>query len=270
MRRILLFALLLLPLGVCAQDTSVLTDNPSGVYDHFFSEGKKWVYDEIVRGPFGRQDHECSIEIQGDTIIDGDSYWKGYYSDGYRDTTYLYQFYREDNGCVYYRNADEDKTCKSYCFRMGIEDVNVLYQEQTGKNNLIVKNIDWVELNDYKFKRWEFYYAEAPENVDHVWVYGIGGETYGIQDPHYNLPRADTGDEIRFIISFKSCYENGECIFTSSDFYKNTTGIHKLEKTSSAQTSLYDLSGRKLPSLQVGGRLHKGVYIQGGKKFVVK
>ena len=37
-------------------------------------------------------------------------------------------------------------------------------------------------------------------------------------------------------------------------------------------SSLYDLSGRKLPSLQggVGGRLHKGVYIQGGKKFVVK
>ena len=36
--------------------------------------------------------------------------------------------------------------------------------------------------------------------------------------------------------------------------------------------SLYDLSGRKLPSLQggVGGRLHKGVYIQNGKKFVVK
>ena len=48
--------------------------------------------------------------------------------------------------------------------------------------------------------------------------------------------------------------------------------ISSISPLNPANINQYDLSGRKLPSLQggAGGRLPKGVYIQGGKKFVVK
>jgi hypothetical protein len=64
-----------------------------------------------------------------------------------------------------------------------------------------------------------------------------------------------------------ACYVDQELVYYNEAY---TLDVPILWQTADADNSIYDLSGRKLPSLQVGGRLHKGVYIQGGKKFVVK
>ena len=56
------------------------------------------------------------------------------------------------------------------------------------------------------------------------------------------------------------------------DYETSIPDVKQFVEKKGKEGVVYDLSGRKLPSLQggAGGRLHKGVYIQGGKKFVVK
>ena len=66
-----------------------------------------------------------------------------------------------------------------------------------------------------------------------------------------------------------SCYDGDECIFNIEDFLASfpagmnstVTGYSNV----SSDTPLYDLSGRR-----VQGTPKKGVYIQDGKKYVVR
>ena len=68
--------------------------------------------------------------------------------------------------------------------------------------------------------------------------------------------------------SFKACYEDGECIFTEEDFRKpsETTTVWSITTaTTEDSPDIYDLQGRRLSTTP-----QKGVYIQNGKKKLVK
>jgi hypothetical protein len=251
------------------------------MYDHFFSEGKKWVYEQRVLDEDGWHDEESSIEVKGDTVIDGERYCKTYYTDGYRDTSYLYLLYREENRQVFYRQPDGDTTWKSYDFNIAPGDINLLYQMQTGKSDLLVKDVDEVSVGENTFQRWSFFYPNYSEDIDQVWVYGIGSDHFGIRDPHYDLPWVvDGSDYPRIVENFKACYENGQCVFQSADFWKDfTTGIDaQLIGSATGRISLdkvYDLQGRRVGqgnnvTEYQGNKLPKGIYIQNGRKFVIK
>ena len=64
-----------------------------------------------------------------------------------------------------------------------------------------------------------------------------------------------------------SCYENGECVFTSQDF-NATSGINDFRATSGNTNTMSseccDLQGRRLSGQPQRG----GVYIQNGKKIL--
>ena len=220
------------------------------MYDHFFSEGKKWVYEQRVLDEDGWHDEESSIEVKGDTVIDGERYCKTYYT-------------------------------KSYDFNMAPGDINLLYQMQTGKSDLLVKDVDEVSVGENTFQRWSFFYPNYSEDIDQVWVYGIGSDHFGIRDPHYDLPWVvDGSDYPRIVENFKACYENGQCVFQSADFWKDsTTGIDaQLIGSATGRISLdkvCDLQGRRVGqgnnvTEYQGNKLPKGIYIQNGRKFVVK
>jgi hypothetical protein len=63
-----------------------------------------------------------------------------------------------------------------------------------------------------------------------------------------------------------SCYENGECVFTSQDF-NTASGINDFRATSgltkAKSSEYYDLQGRRLAAPPA-----KGVYIQNGRKVL--
>ena len=100
------------------------------------------------------------------------------------------------------------------------------------------------------------------------WVEGIGANT---NDFYITLSNpfisTSTGTYWSGIVK---CFQDGECIFTADDFLTSTDGIKDVEvsekdATLSEDAPLYDLSGRK-----VTGRPRSGIYIKGGRKFLVK
>ena len=111
-----------------------------------------------------------------------------------------------------------------------------------------------------------------------VWIRGIGNRNEGVYGPFYNATgtgyRYSNGHWLIERRQFLACYEDGECIFRNTDFNANpVTGIVSQKRYRSSETAIYDLSGRRVANsseFQGSNKLPKGVYIQGGKKFVVK
>ncbi len=87
-----------------------------------------------------------------------------------------------------------------------------------------------------------------------------------------------------FVTSMLSCWEDDECIFTLSDFDGSSpTGISDSQYDVSAERmqGVYDLQGRRVMKMKSTGNdssfstlrssfPQKGVYIVGGRKYVVK
>jgi len=80
----------------------------------------------------------------------------------------------------------------------------------------------------------------------------------------FHLPEADNGI---YLTSFRECIDNGETIFTMSDF-GNTLSVDMLpsdEYRSRCDAPVYDMMGRRVTSMVRGG-----IYVRDGKKFVGK
>ena len=101
------------------------------------------------------------------------------------------------------------------------------------------------------------------EGVWHdIWVEGVGSASSGIEDQNpLHEPPVRTSDDYTYFVSY---YENGECIFTADDFTVQTSIIPVMTSVG-RKGDLFDLQGRRL-----SGKPSKGVYIENGKKRVVK
>ena len=86
---------------------------------------------------------------------------------------------------------------------------------------------------------------------------GINGESEVAQAPQSNEPPADNT-----ILSFLKYGDNTEPVYILGDW---EMGVEKVEKSITTSSDIYDLEGRRL-----NGTPRKGVYIQNGKKRVVK
>ena len=84
MSRLLLFALLLLPLGVCAQEEN---------YRPLVEEGKHWTYDNYMPLRPAKYDHYYNYDLRGDTLISGKNCLK------------MYSFNQANDSLVRYRAA---------------------------------------------------------------------------------------------------------------------------------------------------------------------
>ena len=70
-----------------------------------------------------------------------------------------------------------------------------------------------------------------------------------------------------YLCGFRECIDNGETIFTMSDF-GNTLSVDMLpsdEYRSRCDAPVYDMMGRRVTSMVRGG-----IYVRDGKKFVGK
>ena len=250
MRRVLLFALLLLPQLLQAQE----------VFSHPFSEDNKvWRHEHMdFPGKYTRHNY-----TDGDTIIGDHQCYKLYACETSRNTPAKYE------GAIY------DEGRKTYIIKAGDTEPQLLYNFDVAEGDVFtldgeelrVEKDTIMEFNNELYRNIKLFNITKSqglaeyEAVSVWWIEGIGAIT-----PYLTRPTYWSAYDHK---SLAACYVNQELVYYNEAY---TLDVPILRQTADADNSLYDLSGRKLPSLQggVGGRLHKGVYIQGGKKFVVK
>ena len=272
------FIMLLLScsINIYAQDTRMLADSPTWMY---YSR----VYDkETYPIPIGYSNTE-SVYIISDSIEkDGKKYYKLSHEvldvaakpgTGQKNKTTVGNFIltiREENGKIY-ADAEEfqslygDDSCMLY-EQIGNEfliyDFTLKEGDSFGAGDLFVDRIDVVETMD-GLKRKLFVLSSGHEVLEGIGCLFSAGEliNYLASPP---VEETSIGWKYAFL---GSIVKNGEVIYgiSSADADMLVTNI-KPQKIGLSDSSLYDLSGRRVKN----GELNKGVYIQNGKKFVVK
>ena len=215
------------------------------VYNTFLHEGKVWHYHH--NNYFAGQSYDFSLFINGDTLIAGEQYKKIV-----RDQLSNYQYaLREGNGKVFIVRGDQPSTLLYDFTKKEGETVTSDYWNAS----LLVEKIDTVKSGMHYFRRFHLRQNETGEPI--TWIEGIGGE----YELSVTVPQTG-GTE-----SFLNCELNDSETFNREDFY--SSGIAKVnsvqtrceEKTS----TFFDLQGRRLSEKPA-----RGMYIQNGKKYVVK
>ena len=235
----LVFALLAVPATMAAQ-----------VLKQLLKEGKSWnyVYDYHGIDDNGNLFHE-SIPyqewIEGDTIIAGKTYFK-MHSTATKYPISSLKYWREDTGKVYAYNEDLEQEMLMYDFSLNKDEMVCILG-----NNIKVNNVDTISVCRIERRRIYFDFG--------LWVEGVGSPAL-LSEP---LGHLFTDGCISQMVS---CYENGECVFTSQDF-NATSGINDFRatsgKTNTVSSECCDLQGRRLAAPPA-----KGVYIQDGRKVL--
>ena len=234
-------------------------------YDSFLTEGKVWT----VRFDIGGNPNVYAImelKLEGDTIIDGIHFRQTYYRS-------------------HEANQPMPETWEASGNFLGEQDGKVyIYNRWYSKSSDVVMDFSLKEgdVFDYSFHKWITYKVTAvndtilpgasdgrprkclhlsdlycPEDINDVWVEGIGSLRFYI----------DLYDPWEFIGSVRHFLK---CVEGDRVLYQNPTisGIQlpKQPVTVKPAPFLYDLQGRRLTVEPQ----QKGVYIRGGKKYIMK
>ena len=235
----LVFALLAVPATMAAQ-----------VLKQLLKEGKSWnyVYDYHGIDDNGNLFHETipyKEWIEGDTIIDGKTYFK-MHSTAIKYPISSLKFWREDTGKVYAYDEDLEQEMLMYDFSLNKDEM----ADILGNNNIKVNKVDTISV--FGIKRRRIYHDFG------LWVEGVGSPAL-LSEP---LGHLFTDGCISQMVS---CYEDGNCIFTSRDFDAEsiTSASQPIRLIRNLHTQVYDLQGRHLAAPPA-----KGVYIQDGRKVL--
>lgn len=242
-------------------------------YIPFVEEGKIWycghehLYDTppvTPEDPTGLG-IDCIFTMQGDTLISELSYKKVFcqYKEFFGDDSY------------HYFCAVREEDCRVYCVEKSMKEENLLYDFSCPEELLVLS------YHGQEFGRLpaitkavshsstiikDFILCYLPVQDTHivglgVWIEGTGSvygnpfafELYGdknILEPEIHVVYCKAGGDVIYRISWMAEPVN--------------IGEQQAEKQSTA-TSLYDLQGRQLQ-----GKPERGVYIQDGRKYVIK
>ena len=252
MEKRILYLLFLLIVPILGYSRSQTYDNkvPSRP---ILKEGKQWVYEHHVRKDGEHLVTRKTYTLTGDTIIGGLSYMKLYSQE--EDEAPIYQMALREDGFTVYR------CMKNNTYEERHIEFNPMYFPETDLEEFIRKEevtelIDTIEVNSRLFIRHRYSWEN---NEMYPAVEGIGF-LGGIFTMSPAFARSD-------YLQFVACYEDGECIFTESDFYKQ--GIEaeiKTIETKNPRTinpAIFDLQGRRIQ-----GEPKHGVYIRDGKKVM--
>ena len=283
-RILLLFASML-----CTFSISSLAQDTQLDYRPFAQDGKRWSVQVglIMENDYGNR-------IEGDTVINGESWKKVYNYVGFPDFGMTYYVALRDVGQkVYAITKGSTRPRLLYDFslkegntiRCGMEgnvfccllDKGELLDSLLGfpiKSYLKVERIDTITFREQAYRRFTLTFLDAYHeplrngeeaifgNV--VWIEGVGSGA-GPFSPWVPLPTEGC--------IYLGCELNKEYLCT--DFYGNyvPAGIGKILRQGKENDASYDLSGRRVANsseFQGSNNLPKGVYIQNGKKVVIK
>lgn len=214
----------------------------------FLKEGKVWNC-ILHYGPDGNTEYYKNI-ICGDSIVNGFTYFKMYReTDAVSELDY-YALWREDKGKVYayVPYVDKERLMYDFSAQLGSEVVCEGIRTQ-------VKVVAKVTVGEQSFNCLSILVSD-----DYIvnWVEGIGSP-YGPGCPLG--PMLSNGKRTELL----SCYEDERLIFESTDFNKAFFArIHMPTSSQDKSHPIYELNGVSIKQLR------KGVYIQNGKKMLIK
>jgi hypothetical protein len=226
-------------------------------------EGKKWIYQLHhfeEKGNIGNYEETVSdvtFVIEGDTMITDKMYCKMYQiSDGIKE---YHSCWLEEGKRIYAIMGKSEEPQMLYDFN--IKDGKEFWLD-TGSFSYLDHTESFItaeiKLNSYIFN-------DLNDHEFFRWIEGIGGNN-GILYPQ-PIIASQYSDYLKLI----RCVEDGIQLYpVESDI----EGVSHLYDKPQDKGNIYDLSGRRVAnSSEFQGssfRLPKGVYIQNGKKFVVK
>ena len=218
-------------------------------------DGKQWIYKRQQRTTVGDEPMNIVTKVvftlDGDTIIDNRRYAKLYRQEEDENPEY-WMALREEGTTIYEyaKDATEEKRHIEF---------NPRFFNETGIEppfTVATEEIDCITVNGRPFIRHTY---KDDGGASLIAVEGIGYQERGVLDMNFEYLKSD-------ILSFESCYENSEFIFSAADFYKSgdTTDIKATNHVQRTKNNvLFDLQGRRLNT-----EPKHGVYIQNGKKVM--
>ncbi|MBQ8656143.1 MAG: hypothetical protein IJ527_03680 [Prevotella sp.] len=262
MKKFCLLCLALLPLVAFAQEA----------YKPFLKEGKRWNYEFEHVNLWEDIDitEYVSFIIEGDEVIDGKTYKKLYRATSDEqfsalEEKTLHKYLREEGQKVLMYDEESGSDLLLFDFGMQHGDYYELaYQDADIRLKLVStkqQTFHDKELTVFKYDAIRRF-IENDFTEDAYIIEGVGGRCGW--DIVYEFTDFPTNG-IYVLHNFKSCYEDGECIFTSDDF-SVITGIKEAaaeQVGNDIHDAIYDLQGRQLPAIP-----SQGIYIRGGKKYV--
>lgn len=245
MKQLFIVLLMLLPLDLLAQND----------YLSLLEVGKKWHY--TYRNWATGKTYQFMEYLAGDTIIEEKNYIKNCQEGGQ-----VLNLLREEGGKVYEYNSRENNERLLYDFTLCIGDTVEFWSECEG---MVVTDINEISTGSVSRKRMTLcqYSGEliADDRPD-FWIEGMGSHG-GLMN---TFPNRLTGNFVR--LDYIEMPDGSTFSFYDIDIISP----YELREISSG--AIYDLSGRRCAnsSKSQGSslKLPKGVYIQSGKKFVVK
>jgi hypothetical protein len=227
-------------------------------------EGKVWHYQYNPAPASLHLQHH--FLVQGDTIISDVKYYKiliKMTSDTMGERPYEYYCaMREENGKVFMVNNRSEKEELLYDFNMKLGD-KLRYQEGDQTVELQVKTISQIKLcNESTVKCLTLEKSIMSETTGYIYLIEGIGPSIGLTQPIGK----DTGTGVGY--RFLSCEDSNEQLLSEEDLYAHFYPSMIGATCSSNEPSFnifFTLQGRRLT-----GKPSKGVYIQDGKKRVMK
>ena len=244
-------------------------------YIPFVGEGKIWYCGYTHTGsiastpedPSGRG-IDCIFTMCGDSLINDKIYkkvycqFKKYYND---EEQHYYCAVREENYCVYIIEEETMEEKLIYDFIRPEEILRLTYNDYMYGRGMAKRRRGFLP-GQYEYSVCTLLGDDLNYSWGAgVWVDGIGA---ALENPFafeslytfYEEPKLGEHVEVR------SCMKDGEYIFIDDWMSKpGPTSIQEALKEDHEDTPIFDLQGRRL-----NDKPNKGVYIQNGKKLVIK
>ena len=206
------------------------------IYKSFLEDGKVWSYNYHN---FNGNTYNKSLIVKGDTLI-GDKSYKRIVD---LATGRCECSMREDGAKVFC--SQNGKEYLIYDFSLSVGD--------TFETKATVVAVDTIIVGDHSFRVLDVRENDNPQT--NWWVEGIGSMNYLTNS--VRIP----GDYYTFL----QCQIGEEILFSQNDFETLAIQQQIIKRGNYSISSTYDLQGRRQTA-----KLTKGIYIQNGKKIVVK
>lgn len=255
----LLFVLLLavIPIATIAQEKP---------YDSFLDEEKVWTVKIESLGPNDTYVSYVEYKLMDKTSIDGISYRQLFtrhkgededeWSEWHGGTTYIGE--DSDGKVYYYGSYNENLVTMDFSLQVGDvyqfdHDYDVLPYVVTAVSDTILENSfdrkprKCIHLS--KTINGEIFYEEWHRDI---WIEGIGSVKYGLMGM---IEETASGSHL-----LMKCTQQGNVIYQND----NTTSVLGIKEQPINEALIYNLNGQRIAQPK------KGIYIQNGKKMIVK
>lgn len=261
MRKVLLFVV------VCATFSHAQT----GVLP-LLEEGKRWVVRSIGTDPYYPEPNYFEEMLKGDTVIGGIHFMREYaraYNEGEEPGKWgPTAFYLgEDGEKVYKYNARTGEPAKMFMkldFSLFAGDDLSVEDWEWDYTVVAVGDTTFLDATDQQQRRYlevksKWYpYSTSPSVT---WVEGIGSLTFAIDNVIWGLYKGFSQSEL------VECTLGDVVLYKKNAAEGDKTRVDELlgYNDSHHAAAVYDLQGRRLAE-----KPRRGLYIQGGRKYVVK